>query len=207
MLTPPATPLTIPKLPYPMDALAPHISGETLCFIHQQFMPALASQITLPKDNTLMDYLNCKPNNPDDISYKSATELYNHSFWLAHLAPTPSEPRPSLSEAIVASFGSLDKLYSELHKAAHDFDNRWLWLACQITNPSKLVVVATVNRPLEDSLRPIAVCNLWQHAYYLDYRNRKSDYINAYLQHLINWHKAEMTWTDSQRWSPSIRAC
>lgn len=189
-------------LPYAMDALTPYISSETVCFIHQKIMPELASFITLPKETSLMDYLAQNPE--DSISYRCATELYNHSFWLSHLNPTATPiamPRPLLMEAILHSFGSLQKLHSLMHDHAKHPDTRWLWLACQSNNPNKLSVVATCHQALDKSLYPLAACNLWQHAYYLDYRHRKHDYLDAYLQHLIHWHAAETAWTDNQRWS------
>lgn len=195
--------ITLPKLPFDMDALSPYISGETLCFIHQKIMPAYCDAIVMPKKNlSFISYLSRIED--EGISYRSASELYHHSFWLYHLRPQSAKsshnaPSTALQEQLLKTFGSMEKLHAEFLKHAKHPDIRWVWLAEQ---NQKLSVVGTITESiLSLGYKPIAACNLWEHAYYLDYRDRKSDYIKTYLEHLIDWGRAETALHNNDVWA------
>lgn len=208
-----------PPLPYAQDALMPHIGAETLCFIEQKILPKWASAVQLPKsdkgDGANADkntqsarrllrrvYAPRDPNGDpsDDRNARLATELYNHYFWLAHLSPKKQTPSDAFLAALLAHFGSLDKIHDLMQKAAACPDARWVWLAKDVQNPNAFAVVATANRPLEERFLPLAVCNLWQHAYYLDYRDRVGDYLSACFWRLTHWQNAERAWLSDAPW-------
>lgn len=191
---------SLPKLPFAPDALSPHISAETVCFVHQKIMPSYVQSLPTPKKNvSFLGYLSKIED--ESLGYRSATELYNHSFWLYHLnnkAISDNKPSDFLFARLISDFGSLDKFYAEFHKFAKHMDTRWVWLVAQ---KDKLSVIATTNESvLSLGYKPLAVCNLWEHAYYLDYRNRRDDYVKAYLTYLLNWQHAEKAYHDSDAW-------
>lgn len=198
-----------------MDALAPYMSGETLCFICQKMMPdhlsvytdgvktlLKAQKGTVSPTNTifracLQEHLTFA----DMPFYRHATELYNHSFWLHHLSPPSQSRKPSqaLTQKLLADFGSMDKVRADFLRHGLALDAKWVWL---VEKSGKLTIITTdKDSPIFLGYKPIAACNLWQHAYYLDYRDRKADYINAYLDHLIDWNACEQTWADTQIWT------
>lgn len=205
---------TSPKLyplHYPLDALSPHISGETLCFIYQKIMPEYLANYTdgvqawlktqtnttHNKSHALVDYLTFN----DTLFYRYATELYNHSFWLHHLTPNEQHTVPNkvMTEQILKNFGSMEKFKVDFSRHASSLDAKWVWL---VQKQKKLTIITTdKDSPIFLGYQPIAACNLWQHAYYLDYRDRKTDYINAYLEHLINWSVCQQTLTDTKIWT------
>lgn len=196
----------LPDLPYPMDALSPYVSGETLCFIYQKIMPAYLEAYTqgkkqhhdthknAPNHESLDEYL-AHTAAQQTAFYREATELYNHIFWLQHIAPKNTRqnaPSPDFLQKILQDFGSMEKFCAEFLRHGAGIDVRWVWL---LTKDDKLSIAPSDTlSPLSLGYKPIAVCNLWQHAYYLDYRDRKMDYINAYLSHLIHWRKCEAAW-------------
>lgn len=190
--------IALPKLPFNMDALSPYISGETLCFIHQKIMPSYVDALPTPKKPiSFLHYLSKIEDG--SIGYRSATELYHHGFWLYHIKPNGGgQPSDFMQNRILEDFGSFEKFRLEFLKHTKHPDTHWIWLAEQA---GKLSVVATSTEGiLSLGYKPIAVCNLCTHAYYLDYRDRKADYVNAYLEHLIDWQRAEMALTGADLW-------
>lgn len=198
------------RLPYPLDDLSPYMSGETLCFIYQKIMPEYLAHYrkgigawlkaqTNPQNppNTLIEHLSL---NTTDF-YRYATELYNHSFWLHHLKKSEQNAKPNstMARQILKDFGSMEKFKADFLKHALSLDAKWVWL---VKKQEKLTIITTdKDSPIFLGYQPILACNLWQHAYYLDYRDRKVDYINAYLEHLINWDVCEQTLTDPNIWT------
>lgn len=194
--------IPLPKLPFDMDALSPYLGGETVCFIYQKILPFYQDNLAPPKKNlSFISYLTRIED--EGVAYRNACELYHHCFWFYHLKPKPyqhsNEPSAELSARLLKDFGSMEKLHAEFLKHAKHPDVRWVWLAEQ---NQKLSVVATITESiLSLGYKPIAACNLWEHAYFLDYRDRKSDYIKAYLTHLINWTAAESSLHDNTVWA------
>lgn len=191
--------IDLPKLPYPIDALSPFISGETLCFIHQKIMQDYVDTLPKPKKNSsFVGYLSKIEDG--SIGYRSASELYHHGFWLYHLKPpqTRTAPSTALMERLLKDFGSIEKLHAEFLKHSKHPDVRWVWL---VEQQQKLSVIATTTESiLSLGCKPLAVCNLWEHAYYLDYRDRKADYIKSYLNELIHWERLESALYENDIW-------
>lgn len=170
--------------PYALDALSPHIGGETLCFIVERILPNYAHHRTT---QTPCPY---------------AIELYHHAFWLHHLTGNYRSPSDLLMARICRDFGSFDKFHHEFTKHAHRLDVRFVWL---VADNDRLKVITTDRQSILDTpYVPLFACNLWQHAYYLDYRNRASDYITACLGHLVDWQKAERAYLTGQIWQATF---
>lgn len=159
-------------LPYPLTALMPYLSGETLSFIVERILPR---------------YERLK--NPSLSTCPYHIELSHHYFWLNHLTGTPKAPSETFLNKIYQEFGSLEKLHAEFVKHAHRLDVRFVWL---VVDKGKLRVVTTNNDSIFDSpYKPLLACNLWQHAYYLDWRDRADEYVKAWLTHLVDWQRVE----------------
>lgn len=195
----------IPRLPYATDALQPFISGETLTFIHQGILPTYYAPIprdpNAPQQLPIIDYL---INQKDPTSlYRHVSEAYCHAFWFYSMDISGGgKPRASFYEKISQDFGSFDHFYADFFKKAtapDAIDAKWIWLASDETG--KLLIFTTDQlNPLTMGYVPLIACNLWEHAYYLDYRNRRADYVRDFLDHLINWQHAEATYFNPHIW-------
>lgn len=190
---------TLPKLPYEPAALEPHMSAKTLEFHygkhHQAYIDNLNKLVTgtdLEKES-LEGIILAVANNPEKAGiFNNAAQAYNHDFFWKGLRPANgiAEPAPALLEAINKSFGSLGNFYGEFKTAATGvFGSGWVWL---VKDEEGLKIMKTVNAdtPLAHSLHPLWALDVWEHAYYLDYQNRRVDFIEAVLRNLINWEFA-----------------
>ncbi len=187
---------TLPKLPYELAALEPHMSAKTLEFHygkhHQAYIDNLNKLITgtdLEKE-TLENIIMVVANNPEKASiFNNAAQAYNHDFFWKGLRPADGmiEPAPVLLEAINKSFGSLGNFYGEFKTAATGvFGSGWVWLV-KDGEVLKIMKTANADTPLAHNLRPLWSLDVWEHAYYLDYQNRRADFIEAVLRNLVNW--------------------
>ncbi len=187
---------TLPKLPYEQTALEPHISAKTLEFHygkhHQAYIDNLNKLIagTDLEPETLENIVLKTVDNQDKTGiFNNAAQAYNHDFFWKGLRPTGGlmEPAPELLEAINKSFGSLGNFYGEFKTAATGvFGSGWVWLVRDGEN-LKIMKTANADTPLAHDLHPLWVLDVWEHAYYLDYQNRRADFIEAVLRNLINW--------------------
>jgi Fe-Mn family superoxide dismutase len=180
---------TLPPLPYSLDALAPHLSRETLELHHgkhhQTYVDKLNDLVGDRGDDELDEVILSADKGP---VFNNAAQHWNHSFYWQCMAPdgggAPSGP---LAEAIDRDFGSFDAFGKELHDAAAThFGSGWAWL---VDDGSKLLITSThdADLPLAHSQRALLTIDVWEHAYYVDYRNRRPDYLTAFLDHLVNW--------------------
>lgn len=187
---------TLPKLPYEPTALEPHMSAKTLEFHygkhHQAYIDNLNKLVagTDLEKATLEGVISAVANNPEKASiFNNAAQAYNHDFFWKGLRPADgiTEPAPALLEDINKSFGSLGNFYGEFKAAATGvFGSGWVWLVKDGEN-LKIMKTANADTPLAHSLRPLWALDVWEHAYYLDYQNRRADFIEAILRNLINW--------------------
>ena len=190
--------LTLPNLPYAKDALAPHISAETLEFHHGKHHAAYVNNL-----NGLLEGSDLAGKPLEDIIkavagdakkagiFNNAAQVWNHTFYWHSLSPKGgSDPSGDLAARIEADFGSLDTFITDFKKAgATQFGSGWAWL-CLDKSAHKLVVTKTANAetPLtDDNLVPLMTCDVWEHAYYLDYQNKRPDYLSMFFDHLVNW--------------------
>jgi len=190
-----ASPQVLPPLPYADNALSHVISANTIGFHygkhHRGYVDNLNSLIagTLFEDLSLETIIarTAFDANKTEI-FNSAAQTWNHTFYWQSLSPRGGgEPPAELRRRIEASFGNVDRCKRELATAAtSQFGSGWAWL---VLDGDKLKILKTANAdlPLIRSMTPLLTVDVWEHAYYLDYQNRRADYVNAVLDRLINW--------------------
>jgi len=190
-----ATLHVLPPLPYAEDALAPTITANTLGYHygkhHKGYVDNLNKLIAgTPLATLSLEKLIAETADKADkvAIFNNAAQIWNHTFYWRSLRPKGGgEPPAGLKHRIEASFGTPDACKKELATAAMtQFGSGWAWL---VLDADKLKVVKTGNAetPLTKGMKPLLTIDVWEHAYYLDYQNRRADYVNAVLDKLINW--------------------
>ena len=185
----------LPSLPYAENALDPVISTNTIGFHygkhHKGYVDTLNKLIagTELSNHSLEKLIAETAGKADKVAiFDNAAQTWNHTFYWRSLRPKGGgEPPAALKQRIEASFGNLDACKKELATAATtEFGSGWAWL---VLEADKLKVVKTANAatPLTKGVKPLLTIDVWEHAYYLDYQNRRPDYVNAVLDKLINW--------------------
>ena len=185
----------LPSLPYANDALAPYMSAETLDFHHGKHHQTYVTNLNnLLKDNELqgasLEDIVIKSSKDTSMAgiFNNAGQHWNHILFWQCMKPNGGGSIPSELEARLNSdFGSIDKFKEAFIQAGTtQFGSGWAWLA--IDN-GKLVVTKSANasNPLVDGMKPILGCDVWEHSYYIDYRNKRPDYLKAFLDSLVNW--------------------
>ena len=192
-----AFPHVLPPLPYADNALSPVISGHTIGFHysrhHKGYVDNLNKLIAKTEfaDLPLTAIITETAGKADKSAiFNNAAQDWNHTFYWRSLQPNGGgEPPAVLLRKIEASFGNLDACKKELAAAAStQFGSGWAWL---VLAGDKLKVVKTGNADVPiTGLKPLLTIDVWEHAYYLDYQNRRADYVNAVLDKLINWEFA-----------------
>ncbi len=189
------TPLNLAPLPYPVDALEPIISGRTLNFHHDKhhraYVEALSKLIvgTELADLRLDQIVTATAGRPDRVSiFNNAAQAWNHGFYWNCLRPKGGgDPPLMLKEKMQAAFGSVEACKKELvNSAMTQFGSGWAWLVLEESN-LKVMKTGNANDPLAQGLTPLLTIDVWEHAYYLDYQNRRADHVNAVLDKLANW--------------------
>jgi Fe-Mn family superoxide dismutase len=189
------SPHVLAPLPFAEDALSPVISANTIGFHygkhHKGYVDNLNKLVTGTEfaDLPLEKIIAGTAGKADKTAiFNNAAQAWNHAFYWRSLKPQGGgEPPTILKQKIEASFGSLDACKKELATAATtQFGSGWAWL---VLDGEKLAVVKTGNAdvPLTKGVKPLLTIDVWEHAYYLDYQNRRVDYVNAVLDKLINW--------------------
>ena len=189
----------LPKLDYSNDALAPIMSEETLDLHHgKHHQTYITNLINFIKD-TDMDKMSLEEiilKSFQDKSkigiFNNASQHWNHNLFWKCMKPNGGGQMPSkLEKRIVTDFGSVDNFKKEFKQAGiTQFGSGWCWLS--IDN-GKLVVSKTANaaNPLVDKMKPILGCDVWEHSYYIDYRNRRPEYLDKFIDKLVNWEFVE----------------
>jgi superoxide dismutase, Fe-Mn family len=189
------SPHVLPSLPYEDNALYPVISANTIGFHygkhHRAYVDNLNKLVagTEFADLPLETIIIKTAGEADKTAiFNNAAQTWNHTFyWKSMRSKGGGEPPAALKQKMEASFGSVDACKKELAGAAiSQFGSGWSWL---VLDSSKLTVVKTTNAdtPLTKGMKPLLTIDVWEHAYYLDYQNRRVDYANAVLDKLINW--------------------
>ena len=181
---------TLPKLPYAMDALSPHISQETLEYHygkhHQTYVTNL-NKLVAGTEFASMSLEEVIKQSSGGI-FNNAAQVWNHTFYWHCLTPKGArEPSGKLADAIIKEFGSLEQFKEQFTQAAiTTFGSGWAWLVQ--TKEGKLKITSTSNAgtPMTEGHTALLTCDVWEHAYYIDYRNVRPDYLNAFWE-LVNW--------------------
>jgi Fe-Mn family superoxide dismutase len=193
-----AWPHVLPPLPYAEDALEPVITAKTISFHyskhHKGYVDNLNKLIagTEYADLSLEKIITSTAERPERTAiFNNAAQAWNHAFYWNSLTPNGGgEPPAALKQKIEASFGSVDDCKKELASAAvSQFGSGWAWLVLD-GGVLKVVKTANANIPMTMGFTPLLTIDVWEHAYYLDYQNRRVDYANAVLDKLINWEFA-----------------
>ena len=182
--------IKLPKLPYDLDALAPNISERTMSVHYEKhhagyvkklndaFAGAKLSGISL---ETIIRSTN------DTGIFNNAAQVWNHTFYWHSMTPETTKPSGALRKALEAKFGSLAKFEDAFAKAAGgQFGSGWAWLVANRDNKLSIKTTSNAKTPVTSNSRPLLVCDVWEHAYYLDYQNKRGAYVKKFME-LINW--------------------
>ena len=187
--------ISLPDLPYGKNDLAPHISENTLNFHygkhHNAYVDNLNKLIegTDLAEKSLEDIILKAANDPQSVGiFNNAAQVWNHTFFWKSMTPGGGgTPSGKIAEMLQADLGGYEH-FAEQFKTAGltQFGSGWAWL---VQNNGKLEIVKTSNAdtPLAKGMKPLVTVDVWEHAYYLDYQNRRADYLGAFLDNLINW--------------------
>lgn len=181
----------LPKLPYELSALNPTISDKTLEFHygkhHQAYVNNLNNLVPGTKfENADLETIVLESDGP---IFNNAAQVWNHTFYFNQFSPKPSAaPSGDLAKAIDAAFGSFEKFKEEFTKASVGlFGSGWAWLVKNADGSLEIVQEANAGNPLRKGKKPILTCDVWEHAYYLDYQNRRPDYVASFWS-IIDWN-------------------
>ena len=188
----------LPDLPFNKAALDPHISSRTLEFHHQKHHAAYVNKLneliagTPLEDLSLEAIIQQADKNPQQVAvFNNAAQIAHHTFFWHSLSPsaTKAPKEGPFKKLLDASFKDIQSFQEAFRKAAiGQFGSGWVWLT--LNQEGKLAIEATSNAQLPEG-KPLLTCDVWEHAYYLDYQNRRPDYVTTFLEHLINWSFAE----------------
>jgi superoxide dismutase, Fe-Mn family len=185
--------LELPALPYAQDALAPIISAETLQFHHgkhhRKYIET-ANQL-LEKDPLEARSLEELVRKASGKLFNNVAQVWNHDFYWHSLSPKGGRPSAALRHQLERDFGSTEKFVDRFAAAANgQFGSGWAWL---VKKDGKLEVVATANAetPMKQGIQCLLTLDVWEHAYYIDYRNQRERYVQAAIEKLLNWEFAE----------------
>ncbi len=181
----------LPPLPYEKDALAPHISEETLEYHygkhHQGYVNKLNAAVEgKPEAEKSLEEL---IKTAEGGVFNNAAQIWNHTFYWKSMKPGGGgAPSGAIADAINDSFGSFDKFKEEFTNAAKtQFGSGWAWLVKGGDGKLKVVKTPNADNPLRNGDTPLLTIDVWEHAYYIDYRNARPDYIDKFLENLVNW--------------------
>ena len=181
--------IELPELPWSKDALAPHISAETIDYHYGKHHAGYVKKLNAAiegsdlAEKSLVDIIRAGGG-----TFNNAAQIWNHTFYWNSLSPSGGgEPSGAIADAINGSFGSYANFREEFAKAAAtQFGSGWAWL---VAEGDKLAVQKSkdAETPITTSAKPLLTIDVWEHAYYIDYRNERPRYIETYLEQLINW--------------------
>lgn len=182
---------SLPALPYAQDALAPHISAETLQYHHGKhhnaYVVKLNSFVDADPSLSGKDLEELIRTTSGGV-FNQAAQVWNHTFYWHSLSPNGGgEPTGPVADAIAASFGSFEAFKQKFSDAcAGQFGSGWAWLVQNADGTLAITTTGNAGCPLTTGHKPILTCDVWEHAYYVDYRNDRGAYVKAWWN-LVNW--------------------
>jgi Fe-Mn family superoxide dismutase len=191
-------PFTLPPLPFAANALEPHMSANTFSFHHAKHHQAYVTNLNNLIAGSEFEKLTLEEiilKSAGDASkagiFNNAAQVWNHTFFWHSLSPQGGgAPSGDLAQKIESSFGGLDKFKEQFKAAAtSQFGSGWAWL---VEEAGELRITKTGNAetPLTKGQKPLLTLDVWEHAYYLDFQNRRPDFVDSFLNHLVNWEFA-----------------
>jgi Fe-Mn family superoxide dismutase len=194
-------PFTLPKLPYAEDALAPVISAKTISFHygkhHATYVKTLNELIAgTAYEGLSLDEIVVRAAKDKDAAAKkifnNAAQAWNHDFYWHSMRAKAGAPTGKIKDALDKSFGDLAAFKKAFSQAAvGQFGSGWAWLVKDKAGALKIEATSNADTPIAHGGTPLLVADVWEHAYYLDYQNRRPDYLAAWLDKLVNWSFAE----------------
>jgi len=192
--------ITLPALPYAKDALEPHLSAEALDFHHGKHHQAYVTNLNnLIKDTdlagkSLVEIILASAKDASKAGiFNNSAQIWNHTFYWNSMKPNGGGlPTGALAAKIDEAFGSYDKFKEEFKQAAlTQFGSGWAWLvADQVNGALSIIKTPNADTPLAHGKIAVLTVDVWEHAYYIDYRNRRPDYVTTFLDKLVNWDYA-----------------
>lgn len=183
-----------PRLPYSPDALAPAISQQTVEYHYGKHEKAYIAKLNELVEGTAFADMALEEiiRTADGPLFNQASQAWNHIFYFFQFSPNPvKEPSGKFAEKIKETFGSLDNLKAEMEKAgAQLFGSGWVWLSEDEGGNLFITQTSNAGNPLTDGLTPLLVIDVWEHAYYLDYQNRRPDYLLS-IWDIVDWSVIE----------------
>lgn len=191
--------IELKPLPYDYKALEPHISEQTLLYHHDKHLAAYVNKTLALIENTAFADASLEQImfSADGALFNNAAQVWNHNFYFEQFSPTPqSKPEGELLKAIDAGFGSCRKLRERMTAEALSlFGSGWVWLASDAHGVLKIVSKLNAGNPLTDGLYPLLAIDVWEHAYYIDYRNARVEGVNA-LWKVLDWKVIERRYAE-----------
>jgi superoxide dismutase, Fe-Mn family len=182
----------LPKLPYSHDALVPFISEETIDFHYGKHHQAYVNNLNglIPGTEYENAGLEEMIRKADGGIFNNAAQIWNHTFYFEALSKDARKiPIGPLAEEISHSFGSFESFKDQFSKSAATlFGSGWVWLVKKEEGFLQIIQESNAGNPLRNGLQPVLTCDVWEHAYYIDYRNRRPDYIKSFWE-IIDWDK------------------
>jgi superoxide dismutase, Fe-Mn family len=180
----------LPELPYPLDALEPYISKETLSYHYGKHHAAYVDKLNDAVDDTVfagkpLEEIICTA---EGAIFNNAAQAWNHNFYWHCLSPDrDSQPGDQLRRAIDSDFGSLEDFTRQFTEAAATlFGSGWAWLVANKNGGLEIMKTENADNPIRHGYYPLLTCDVWEHAYYLDYKNARPDYLQAFWK-ILNW--------------------
>lgn len=181
----------MPTLPYEMDALAPLMSRETLEYHYGKHLQTYIDNLNklivdTPYEDMSLKEIICNAEGP---VFNNAAQTWNHTFFFQGLLPGGTPVNSTMEALLTRDFGSVEAFKDEFTKAALGlFGSGWVWLVSDSKGKLQIVSAPNAANPLKQHLKPLLTIDVWEHAYYVDYRNRRADFIKAFWG-LVNWEK------------------
>ncbi|MFN2329466.1 MAG: superoxide dismutase [Chromatocurvus sp.] len=187
----------LPALPYPLDAFEPHISKETMSFHHGKHHASYVKKLnkliagTKFSDKSLEDIV-CES---DGDLFDNAGQVWNHTFYWNSMSPDGGgEPKGAFAAALADRFGSIQGFREAFTGAGKTlFGSGWIWLCVNRDGAFEIEATHNADTPIRRGKHPLLTCDVWEHAYYIDYRNARADYLNVFWK-IVNWRHAAQQW-------------
>jgi Fe-Mn family superoxide dismutase len=199
-------PFILPNLPYGQDSLMPYLTAETLDYHHKKHHQTYVTNLNNLlaehplKNKTLEAIIHEASSSGLNAIFNNAAQVWNHTFYWHSMKPkgggTPSD---ELYTQICQDFGSFETFSTEFKQhGAGQFGSGWVWLVSE-NDKLKIVKTANAENPITKNQFPILTCDVWEHAYYIDYRNKRADYLNIFMESLVNWDFANQNFMSSKK--------
>ncbi len=186
--------IKLPKLPYSPDALEPYISQKTIDFHYGKHHQTYVNKLNELKKGSALENLSLEEiiHKSEGAVFNNAAQVWNHTFYWNCLSPEGGgKPEGDILAAIESRYGSFEQFKGDFSQAAATlFGSGWAWLVKKPDGTLDIVQKSNAENPLRDGNTPLLTCDVWEHAYYLDYQNRRPEYIDAFWK-IVNWEMVQ----------------